>query len=298
MKHRRHFGIANGVGPIGVARIDALVSDLDRRIQVLDCDIAAEEEHALVFNHAGHPIVARTLAARRDIRPPSPRSRSDLSAFRNGPTNFRPSGIGPCCRPGATRANSFSPIPMAGCVSPDHLSAPSATDVVFLTSALCQRTHASHARTRYRVSRKITANGGDAGRQHDPTESNGASRLDRNGGDGPSSRRRRNHGPIVGARAAPHIAAPVSDRSAMQTAGAVTVTAMTATWSTTAAKVMAAKPVTSANAPGVILALASSARCREVTWRSRATAGVASMAATIRVADRSLSLVIQLFHLI
>lgn len=149
MKHRRHFGIANGVGPIGVARIDALVSDLDRRIQVLDCDIAAEEEHALVFNHAGYPIVARTLAARRDIRPPSPRSRSDLSAFRNGPTNFRPSGIGPCCRPGATRANSFSPIPMAGCVSPDHLSAPSATDVVFLTSALCQRTHASHARTRY-----------------------------------------------------------------------------------------------------------------------------------------------------
>jgi hypothetical protein len=46
-----------------------------------------------VFNHAAYPIVARTLAARRDIRPPSPRSRSDLSAFRNGPTNFRPSGI-------------------------------------------------------------------------------------------------------------------------------------------------------------------------------------------------------------
>jgi len=221
----------------------------DRRIQVLDCDIAAEEEHALVFNNAAYPIVARTLAARRDIRPPSPRSRSDLSAFRNGPTNFRPSGIGPCCRPRGDQGKRFLPIPMAGWVSPDHLSAPSATDVVFLTSALRQRADPciayAHA---ILVSRKITANGGDAGRQHDPTESNGASRLDRNGGDGASSRRRRNHGPIVGARAAPHIAAPVSDRSAMQTAGAVTVTAMTVTWSTTAAKVMAAKPVTSANA--------------------------------------------------
>jgi hypothetical protein len=109
MRHERHFGSANDVALRDVARISALISDIDRHVRLLDCDIAAEEEHALVFNNAAYPIVARTLAARRDIRPPSPRSRSDLSAFRNGPTNFRPSGIGPCCRPGATRQTVSRP---------------------------------------------------------------------------------------------------------------------------------------------------------------------------------------------
>jgi hypothetical protein len=63
-----------------------------------------------VFNHAAYPIVARTLAARRDIRPPSPRSRSDLSAFRNGPRQI--SGLVAldlAAAPGATRASGFSP---------------------------------------------------------------------------------------------------------------------------------------------------------------------------------------------
>jgi hypothetical protein len=38
--------------------------------------------------------------------------------------------------------------------------------------------------------------------------------------------------------------------------------------------------------------LASFARCREVTWRVQAIAGVASMAAAISAADRDLHLVI------
>jgi hypothetical protein len=41
--------------------------DIDRIVQMLDSDIAAEEEQAGVFDpsQAGYPIPARTLAARR-----------------------------------------------------------------------------------------------------------------------------------------------------------------------------------------------------------------------------------------
>jgi hypothetical protein len=51
-----------------VARISALISDIDRHVRILDCDIAAEEERARVFNpfDTAYPILARTLAARRD----------------------------------------------------------------------------------------------------------------------------------------------------------------------------------------------------------------------------------------
>jgi len=49
-------------------------------------------------------------------------------------------------------------------------------------------------------------------------------------------------------------------------------------------------------APGAILALASNAGCREATWLSRAIAGVASMAAAISAADKSLNLVIRFLH--
>jgi hypothetical protein len=49
-------------------------------------------------------------------------------------------------------------------------------------------------------------------------------------------------------------------------------------------------------ARGAILALASNARCREATWLSRAIAGVASMAAAISAADKSLNLVIRFLH--
>src|ERR1700730_17995818 len=49
-------------------------------------------------------------------------------------------------------------------------------------------------------------------------------------------------------------------------------------------------------ATGAILALASNASCGEFTWLSRAMAGVASMAAAISAADRSLALVIRFLH--
>jgi hypothetical protein len=48
--------------------IAALISNLDRHAQLLDQDIAAEEERAQVVDrsHPGYPILARTLTARRD----------------------------------------------------------------------------------------------------------------------------------------------------------------------------------------------------------------------------------------
>src|SRR5258708_12104462 len=57
---------------------------------------------------------------------------------------------------------------------------------------------------------------------------------------------RRNHGPIVGAPMAPHIATPVSVESATQTAGAAAI-AVTGNNTEAAAKVIAAKTITSAN---------------------------------------------------
>jgi hypothetical protein len=68
MKLHRHFGSANEIALREAARIGALIGDLERRVQILDCDIAADEEHALVFNpfDATYPIRVRTLAARRN----------------------------------------------------------------------------------------------------------------------------------------------------------------------------------------------------------------------------------------
>ena len=44
------------------------MDDLNRTICILNCDIATEEERARVFERsdAMYPIMARTLAARRD----------------------------------------------------------------------------------------------------------------------------------------------------------------------------------------------------------------------------------------
>jgi hypothetical protein len=70
MKHQRHFERA-GDGDVAlreVARISALISDLDRVVRILDSDIATEEERARMSNpfDASYPILARTLTARRD----------------------------------------------------------------------------------------------------------------------------------------------------------------------------------------------------------------------------------------
>jgi multidrug resistance efflux pump len=68
MKHQHHFGGANVIALREAARIGAFIGDLDRRAQLLDHDIAAEEERAQAFNpfDAAYPFLARTLAARRD----------------------------------------------------------------------------------------------------------------------------------------------------------------------------------------------------------------------------------------
>jgi ABC-type transporter Mla subunit MlaD len=50
------------------AQIRTLISDLDRVVQCLNCDIATEEEHAGVLDRSNvtYPLLAGTLAARRD----------------------------------------------------------------------------------------------------------------------------------------------------------------------------------------------------------------------------------------
>jgi multidrug resistance efflux pump len=68
MKHQHHFGSTNVIVLRDVARLGAFIGDLDRRAQLLDKDIAAEEERARVFNpfDAAYPVLARAWAARRD----------------------------------------------------------------------------------------------------------------------------------------------------------------------------------------------------------------------------------------
>jgi hypothetical protein len=112
------------------------------------------------------------------------------------------------------------------------------------------------------MSRKIAADGEDAARPTTTWPGN-FRRIERaalpaairNCRDRPSSSHG-NHGPIVGAPVAPHIAANVPAESATQTAGAVTVTAMAVTGSTTeaAAQVIAAKTITSTTAAVTVAA--------------------------------------------
>jgi hypothetical protein len=68
MKHRRYFERANDVALREVAHISTMISDLDRVVGILDCDIATEEERARISDRsdAAYPMLARTLAARRD----------------------------------------------------------------------------------------------------------------------------------------------------------------------------------------------------------------------------------------
>jgi hypothetical protein len=67
MKHQRHFD-PSGVALREVARISALISDLDRCGRRIDSEIVTEEERAGVsdpFNGA-YPVLARSLTARRE----------------------------------------------------------------------------------------------------------------------------------------------------------------------------------------------------------------------------------------
>jgi hypothetical protein len=68
MRHQRHFERADDVALREVARIITMISDLDRVVRILDCDIATEEERARISDRsdAAYPMLARTLASRRD----------------------------------------------------------------------------------------------------------------------------------------------------------------------------------------------------------------------------------------
>ena len=48
--------------------IAAMMDDLCRVVEILDCDVATEEQRARVFDRSDplYPILARTLTARRD----------------------------------------------------------------------------------------------------------------------------------------------------------------------------------------------------------------------------------------
>ena len=66
MNMQRHFGIASATALGEDAKIRTLIDDLDRTIQVLECDIATEEERAGIFDRSDtkYPILARTLGTR------------------------------------------------------------------------------------------------------------------------------------------------------------------------------------------------------------------------------------------
>jgi flagellar FliJ protein len=66
MKHQYHFGSPNYAVLKEVARVSALISDLDRIVRILETDIATEEERAGVSDpfNANYPILARILTAR------------------------------------------------------------------------------------------------------------------------------------------------------------------------------------------------------------------------------------------
>ena len=66
MKHQYHFGSATPARE--ALQTKHLIADINRVVQILDSDIAAEEEQARVFDRSrfDYPILARTLATRRD----------------------------------------------------------------------------------------------------------------------------------------------------------------------------------------------------------------------------------------
>ena len=66
MKHQYHFESVNVWRE--TAQTKALIADLDRIVQILNTDIATEEEQARVFDRSRpeYPVLARALVARRD----------------------------------------------------------------------------------------------------------------------------------------------------------------------------------------------------------------------------------------
>jgi hypothetical protein len=68
MKHARHFENVSRTSVREAECIGTMIADMRRVVQILDCDVQTEEKRSRVFDRsdAHYPILARTLAARRD----------------------------------------------------------------------------------------------------------------------------------------------------------------------------------------------------------------------------------------
>ena len=68
MKHQRHFERVNDAKSKEAAQISKMIGDLGRLIQILDCEIATEEERAGASDRSdpAYPTLARALAVRRN----------------------------------------------------------------------------------------------------------------------------------------------------------------------------------------------------------------------------------------
>ena len=64
----RQFGIETEKARREAEQIRTVIVDLDCTVQLLDCEIAAEELRARVFKptNVAYPMLAKSLAARRD----------------------------------------------------------------------------------------------------------------------------------------------------------------------------------------------------------------------------------------
>jgi hypothetical protein len=67
MEHRRHFDTSEAEQREAV-KIRKMIGDLARSVELLNCDIASEEERTRISDRsdAAYSILARMLAARRD----------------------------------------------------------------------------------------------------------------------------------------------------------------------------------------------------------------------------------------
>ena len=68
MKHPYHSGRPDDAANRQAAKVKALVNELNRRVDILESDIAREEQRAGVSDpfNAAYPVLARTLTAHRD----------------------------------------------------------------------------------------------------------------------------------------------------------------------------------------------------------------------------------------
>jgi hypothetical protein len=67
MKHQRHFDTSEAAQREAV-KIRKMIGDLDRSVQLLNCDIAIEEKRTGIADHSdiAYSILASMLATRRD----------------------------------------------------------------------------------------------------------------------------------------------------------------------------------------------------------------------------------------